>query len=115
MNNDIIFKTQGNLIQGKKAIYGDTILTDTSFSFNKKSMLVGVLFGLIGTLISKGKQVFIIDFNDIIGVTRGQFKRNNKVLEIITKEGKYQFIVSKPEKWFELFDSIMKRKTAINS
>jgi hypothetical protein len=115
MNKDVIFKTQGNLIQGKKVIYGDAILTETSFSFNKKSAFIGALFGFIGILLSKGKQIFIVDFNDIIGVTKGQYKRNDKVLEIITKEGKYQFIVLQPDKWFELFDSIMKRKTAVKS
>lgn len=105
---NIIRKSQGNYIVDKKITQGDLILTDKVLKFNKKSIWVFILFGLIGNSLAKGKTILEINLMEIDKIEKGKFKLNKNIIEVSTKDGSlYKFSANSPKKWFEILEPIV--------
>jgi hypothetical protein len=105
---DYIKKGMGSWIADGRPIMGDLILTADKLMFNKKSIGIAALFGVLGSMLAKGKTVLEIDVKDIVSVKKSSFKLNKNVLEFTLKDGStYSFAAGPVKKWFEVFRNIM--------
>jgi len=103
-----IKKGMGSWIVNGKPINGDLIITADKLMFNKRGLGLIIMFGALGSMLFKGKNILEFDVKDIVSVGRSTFKLNKNVLEFTLKDGAvYTFAAGAVNKWFEVFRNIM--------
>ena len=101
---DYIKKGMGSWIVDKRPVNGDLVLTADKLMFNKKGVGLIAMFGVLGSMLFKGKTVLEIDVKDIASVKKSSYKLNKNILEFTLKDGSiYSFAAGPVKKWFEVF------------
>ena len=87
---------------------GRVVISSTEITIYKKSKAIVACFGLLGSLLDKGKKNLTININEIAFGTQERFRLNKNAYHITMKDGsKYVLIFDRPRTTIPYLESLI--------